>query len=188
MLVPAAGNTEPAHTKACHPPRVTIAAAHGATLYSGQSKRRSDMADETTMGPVGYLVVEFPPDTVTGEGLLALVDLVDKGVVRVLDLVFAQKAEDGTVTVIDVTDLDGDGELDLTIFEGASSNLLDDDDISKAGGVLAPGASAAILLFENLWAIPFVQALRTGGAQLVAAGFVPQDDLAASLDLAESVA
>jgi len=146
------------------------------------------MADDTaTMGPVGYLVVEFPPSEPTGRGLAALIDLVDQGTIRVLDLVFARKDVDGTVTVVDISDLDGDGELDLTIFEGAASNLLDDSDVDKAGDILEPGASAAILLYENLWAIPFVSALRESGAQLIAAGFVPQDELAASLDLADAV-
>jgi hypothetical protein len=138
--------------------------------------------DSTTLGPVGYLVVEFPPSEPTGKGLDALVALVDAGTIRVLDLVFARKDTDGTVTVIDLSDIDGDGELDLTIFEGASSDLLGESDIDEAGAALAPGASAAILLYENRWAIPFVTALRESGAQLVAAGFIPQDDLMASLD------
>jgi len=140
------------------------------------------MADDSTLGPVGYLVVEFPPSEPTGKGLAALVDLVDRGVIRVLDLVFARKDEDGTVTVIDLTDIDGDGELDLAVFSGASSDVLGEEDVNEAGEALAPGASAAILLYENTWAIPFVSALRESGAQLVAAGFIPQDDLIATLD------
>jgi hypothetical protein len=139
------------------------------------------MADNDTLGPVGYLVVEFPPSEPTGKGLAALVDLVDGGVIRILDLVFARKDEDGSITVVDLTDIDGDGELDLAVFTGASSDLLDEGDVNEAGEALAPGASAAILLYENRWAIPFVQALRESGAQLVAAGFVPQDDLAAAV-------
>jgi len=138
--------------------------------------------DNATMGPVGYLVVEFPPSEPTGRGLAALIDLVDRGIIRVLDLVFARKDEDGTITVIDVTDIDGDGELDMAVFQGASSNLLDDGSVDEAGAALAPGASAAILLYENSWAIPFVTALREGGAELVAAGFIPQNELAAALD------
>ena len=140
------------------------------------------MADDTTMGPVAYLVVEFPPSTPTGNGLSALVDLVDGGIIRVLDLVFVRKGEDGVTRMAAIADLDGDGELDLAVFEGASSDLLDDSDVEKAGDVLQNGASAALLLYENSWAVPFVNALRDGGAQLVAAGFVPQDELAASLD------
>jgi hypothetical protein len=133
---------------------------------------------QTTMGPVGFLVVEFPKDTMTGRGLAALVDLVDQGLIRVLDLIFVTKGDDGSTTLLEVTDLDGDGELDLTIFEGASSGMLDDDDVTNAGSVLAPGASGAVLLYENRWAVPFVDALRGSGAELVAAGFVPADELA----------
>ena len=140
------------------------------------------MADDTTMGPVAYLVVEFPPSTPTGKGLSALVDLVDGGIIRVLDLVFVRKGEDGVTRMAAIADLDGDGELDLAVFEGASSDLLDDSDVAKAGDVLQNGTSAALLLYENSWAVPFVNTLRDGGAQLVAAGFVPQDELAASLD------
>ena len=96
----------------------------------------------TELGPVDYLVVEFPGSRMTGEGLPLLVDLVDRGLIRVLDLVFVKKEEDGAVTMIQIADLDGDGQLDLAVFEGASSGLLDDDDLAEAGGVLEPGSSA----------------------------------------------
>jgi hypothetical protein len=85
-----------------------------------------------------------------------------------------------------VTDLDGDGELDLAIFEGASSGLLGETDAAEAGQAIEPGSSAAVLLFENRWAAPFVQALRDGGAEVVAAGYVPQDELLSTLDDTEA--
>src|SRR5262245_560759 len=138
------------------------------------------------MGPVSYLVVEFPGNKMTGEGLAALVDLVDRGLVRVLDLVFVMRDTDGSVTAIELRDIDGDGELDLTVFEGASSGLLDASDLDQAGSVLEEGASAAILVFENSWAIPFVRGLRSGGAEVVAAGYIPHDDLVLALDAAEA--
>ncbi len=138
------------------------------------------MADDT-LGPVAYLVVEFPPSTPTGKGLRALVDLVDRGEIRVLDLVFVRKGEDGVTRMAAIADFDNDGELDLAVFEGASSDILDESDVEKAGDVLQNGASAALLLYENRWAVPFVDALREGGAQLVAAGFIPQDELAETL-------
>jgi hypothetical protein len=144
------------------------------------------MADDTdVMGPVGYLVVEFPGNKMTGEGLPTLVDLVDSGVIRVLDLIFVMKDDDGTVHAAELRDFDGDGEMDLAVFEGASSGLLSEEDISQGGGVLEPGSSGAVLIYENRWAAPFTAALRRGGAQLVAAGFIPQDDLMASLDTLE---
>ena len=138
------------------------------------------------MGPVSYLVVEFPGNKMTGEGLAALVDLVDLGIVRVLDLVFVMRDTDGSITAMELRDIDGDGELDLTVFEGASSGLLDSSDLEQAGSVLEEGASAAILVFENSWAIPFMRGIRNGGAEVIAAGYIPADDLVAALDAAEA--
>jgi hypothetical protein len=138
------------------------------------------------MGPVSYLVVEFPGNKMTGEGLAALVDLVDLGIVRVLDLVFVMRDTDGSITAMELRDIDGDGELDLTVFEGASSGLLDPSDLEQAGSVLEEGASAAILVFENSWAIPFMRGIRNGGAEVVAAGYIPVEDLVAALDAAEA--
>ena len=145
------------------------------------------MADDVSeMGPVDYLVVEFPGSRMTGEGLPLLVDLVDRGLIRILDLVFVKKEEDGAVTAVQIADLDGDGELDLAVFEGAASGLLGEDDLAEAGGVLEPGSSAGILVYENVWAAPFAAALRRGGGQLVASGRIPVPALLAAVDAAES--
>jgi hypothetical protein len=143
------------------------------------------MSDLEEMGPVDYLVVEFPGSKMTGEGLPLLVDLVDQGIIRILDLVFISKDLDGTIAGIAVADLDGDGELDLAVFEGVSSGLLDEDDVSEAASVLEPGSSAGILVYENTWAAPFAAALRRGGAQLVAGGRIPVPALVAALDALE---
>ena len=145
------------------------------------------MAEEA-MGPVSFLIVEFPGNKMTGEGFPLLVDLVDRGLIRILDLVFVTRATDGSIEAVELRDLDGDGDLDLTIFEGASSGLLDESDFADASSVIEPGSSAAILIFENRWATGFIQALRRGGAELVAAGYIPQDDLAMSLDQTETAA
>jgi Family of unknown function (DUF6325) len=140
------------------------------------------MVEPESVGPVSYLVVEFPDNRMTGEGFPLLLDLVDRGIIRILDLVFISRDVQGTTTRIELSDLDADGQLDLSVFEGASSGLLDESDFADAASVLNPGSSAGILLFENRWAAPFVQSLRQGGAELIAAGFIPQDTLLASLE------
>jgi len=144
------------------------------------------MPDDTTeLGPISYLIVEFPGNRMTGEGLDVLVDLVDRGIVRVLDLLFVARDEDGSTRMIELQDIDNDGELDIAVFEGASSGILDESDMADAASVIEPGSSAGVLIFENRWALPLTQALRRGGAELVAAGYIPHDDLAASLDATE---
>ncbi|KJY23116.1 MULTISPECIES: DUF6325 family protein [Streptomyces] len=137
------------------------------------------------MGPVDYLVVEFPGNRMTGEGLPLLVDLVDRGIIRILDLVFVRKDADGSVVALELKDAGG-GEMDLTVFEGAASGLLGQDDIDEAGAALEAGNSAGILVYENVWAAPFARALRRGGAQLVAGGRIPVQALLASLDAMEA--
>jgi hypothetical protein len=145
------------------------------------------MNDEIELGPVDYLIVEWPAGKQpTGEGLKLLADFTDRGLINVLDLVFVQKNEDGSVAGLALMDLDADGELDLVEFEGASSGLLSQDDYDDAGAALEPGASAAILLYENSWARPFVKAVKAGGAQLIASGRIPADDLAAAVDTLET--
>jgi len=96
------------------------------------------------MGPIDYLVVEFPGSRMTGEGLPLLVDLVDRGIIRILDPLFVKKELDGSVAGVAIADLDKDGTLDLAVFEGASSGMLGQDDIDEAGGVLEPGSSAGM--------------------------------------------
>ena len=142
--------------------------------------------DVEAMGPISYLIVEFPGNRMTGEGLPILVDLVDQGLIRIVDLLFATRDDDGSLRVVELRDLDLDGQIDVALFEGVSSGLLDESDLADAASVIEPGSSAAILLFENRWARSFTQALRRGGAELVAAGYIPQDALAASLDAAEA--
>jgi hypothetical protein len=146
------------------------------------------MTDEIELGPVDYLVVEFPGNKMTGEGLPLLVDLVERGIIRILDLVFVRKDADGSVQAFEIADFDADGKLDLAVFEGASSGLLDESDLADAGTVIEAGSSAAILVFENRWAAPFIGALRRGGAELVASGRIPVQDLLDALTTAEAAA
>ncbi|MFI6846509.1 DUF6325 family protein [Kitasatospora sp. NBC_00085] len=137
-------------------------------------------------GPIDYVVIEFPGSRLTGEGMPLLVDLVDRGIIRILDLTFVTKQDDGTVTGLELADVTGDGKLDLTVFEGASSGLFDEGDLTEAGSLLAPGDSAAVLLYENLWAAPLAAALRRAGARMIAGGRVPVQDVIEALEVLDS--
>jgi hypothetical protein len=134
------------------------------------------------VGPIDYLVVEFPGSKLTGKAFPLLVDLVDRGLIRILDLLFVKRELDGRIVGLQVADLDHDGVLDFAIFEGARSGILGQDDLDEAAEVIQPGNSAGILIYENLWAAPFAAALLESGAQLVASGRIPVPDVIAALD------
>ena len=142
----------------------------------------SDTGTDLEMGPIDYLVVEWPDRQPTGEAAPYLLDLVDRGLIRILDLAFITKAEDGSVAQLEVTDL-GD---DYAVFAGASSGLISNDDTDEAASALEPGTSAALLVYENSWAAPFASAMRRSGAQLVASGRIPTQALIAALDSVEA--
>src|SRR4051812_33138392 len=137
------------------------------------------------MGPVDYIVLEWPGRQPTGEVAPLIVDLVDRGIIRILDVAFIAKDADGTVVAIDVADL-GDGGEAFSDFDGAASGLLDASDLEDAGAALEPGTSAAVLVWENRWAAPVAIALRRSGGQLVASGRIPVQALLASLDAVEA--
>jgi hypothetical protein len=134
------------------------------------------------MGPIDYVVVEFPGSRLTGRAFPMLVDLVERGIIRIIDLMFIRKEMDGSIRGLTIADLDHDGTLDLAIFEGAASGLLGATEMGEAGGALEPGNSAAVLVYENVWAAPFAAELRRSGAELVAAGRIPADEVIAALD------
>jgi hypothetical protein len=138
---------------------------------------------EIELGPIDYIVIEWPSTRQpTGAALPLLVDLVDRGLIRVLDLAFVHVEDDGSVTGIDINAVGGE----LSVFEGASTGLIDEDDLNQAGSVLERGSSAALLVYENTWAAPFATALRKGGAQLVSSGRIPVNAILARLDALES--
>src|SRR5918995_6926421 len=133
------------------------------------------------MGPIDFLMVEFPHRQTPGEGLPILVDLAESGIVRVLDLAFLRKEPDGTVRRVDVADLGPE----FAVFEGASSGLLDQEDLDNAAEAIAPDSAAGLLVYENRWAAPFAVAMRRGGGQLVASGRIPVQAILAALDATE---
>ena len=139
------------------------------------------------LGPIDYLLVEWPGGKPTGEALPHLVDLVDRGLIRLLDLAFIAKAEDGSVARIEIADLGGEVP-EVAVFAGVSSGLVSDEEVGQAGEVLEAGTAAALLIYENRWAAPFAAAARRSGAQLVASGRIPVEDVLASLDALEETA
>lgn len=136
------------------------------------------------MGPIDYVVIEWPGRQPTGEAAPIIVDLVERGIVRVLDVAFMTKAEDGTVAGVELAEVAGE-VAELKVFEGASSGLLGDEDLSEAGEALDSGTSAAVLVYENTWAAPLATALRRSGGQLVAGGRIPVQAVLAALEAAE---
>jgi hypothetical protein len=138
------------------------------------------------VGPIDYLAVEFPGARLTGQGLAALVDLTERGIIRVLDLAVAKVDEDGSCVAVALADLDGDGELDLAVFEGVRSGLVDDDDLVNSAALVEPGNAVGVIVYENTWAGPFVTAMREAGAEVIASGRIPADEVVAALEALES--
>jgi hypothetical protein len=144
--------------------------------------------DAPEMGPVDYLVMEFATERMTGESLPILLDLAGRGTIRILDLAFVRKDRDGVVTSLTIAELDSDEDLDLTPFEGAGTGLVDRDDLDEAGRILEPGRAAVLVVYENSWAAALVGALHRSGAQVVAGGRIPHQDLLDALSAVEPVA
>jgi hypothetical protein len=139
------------------------------------------------MGPIDYVVLEWAGDQpVTGEVMPLLLDLVDRGMIRILDIAFLVKEQDGSVDAIEFAELTQNGG-GLAAFEGAASGLLGQDDLEEAATALEPGTVAGVLVWENRWAAPIAVALRRSGGQLVASGRIPVQAILASLDATEAV-
>ena len=126
------------------------------------------------LGPVDWLVVEFP-GTDYGKGQVApyLQDLVDRGLVRVLDLVFLRKDKDGTLEMGEISNLDQSELGELRASEAELAMVLSEQDVVDLAETIEPGNSAVVLVWENLWAAPFGSAVRHAGGQLVASGRIP---------------
>jgi Family of unknown function (DUF6325) len=144
----------------------------------------TDDLDE--LGPIDVVVIGYPADApMTGEAVPILVDLVDRGIVRVLDVLFVTKGEDGAFAGFTVDGIDKDRIGDFTIFEGASSGLLGDEDAESAAAAMEPGESAVVLVYENRWAAPFAAAVRRNGGQLIATQRIPTQELIGALERLE---
>ena len=157
-----------------------------AAVSSGASVTRAPNGDAEPiideMGPIDFTVIEFPHRRQAGEGLPILVDLVDRGIIRVLDLAFIRKEADGTVYQVELSDLGPE----MAVFDGASTGILTQDDFNDAAATIAPDSAAGLLVYENRWAAPLAVALRKGGAQLVASWRIPIQGILAALDETEA--
>jgi hypothetical protein len=146
-------------------------------------------AHDQELGPIDIAVIAYPADApMTGEAAPLLVDLVERGIIRVLDAMFVRKSEDGTFEGFEARDLDERGVGDFTVFEGASSGLLGEEDAAKAAEAIEPGSAAVMIVYENRWAAPFVAAVRRNGGVPIAFERVPAQDLIDALDAAEATA
>jgi hypothetical protein len=144
-------------------------------------------AEHDELGPIDVAVIAWPPGApMTGEAAPILLDLVDRGIVRIFDAMFVTKGEDGTVAGFEAKDLDRDVVGDFHVFEGASSGLLGDDDVAQAGEALEPGMSAAVIVYENRWVVPFAAAVRRNGGQLLDFQRISPAELIEVLDATEA--
>ena len=139
------------------------------------------------LGPVDVVVIAYPPGApMTGEAVPLLIDLVDRGIIRVFDALFVKKEQDGTFSGFDARNLSDKGVGDFAVFEGASSGLLGDEDAAQAAEAIEPGSAAVMIMYENRWAAPFVAAVRRNGGVPVAFERIPAQDVIDALDAAEA--
>jgi len=139
------------------------------------------------LGPIDIVLIGYPAGApMTGEAGSEMLDLVDRGVIRVLDALFVEKEQDGTFSGFDARGLEAGSVGDFTVFEGASSGLLGDDDLATAAEALEPGTAAAMILYENRWAAPFAAAVRRNGGELIDNQRIPHENVLAALDAAEA--
>ena len=140
-------------------------------------------AHDEEFGPVDIAVIAYPADApMTGEAIPLFLDLVKNGVIRVLDVMFVTKNEDGSFSGFDARDLTDKGVGDFVAFEGASSGLLGDEDVKQTADSIEPGSAAVVLVYENRWAAPFIAAVRRNGGIPVAFERIPVQDLIDTLD------
>ena len=137
------------------------------------------------LAPVDYVVIEFEGFEPTGEGLTILVDLVERGIIRILDFEVIKRNEDGSVIGLRAEDVSQFGVASLDVFIGASTGILAQDDFDTIGAILRPGTLGAAILYENTWARPFVKHVLDNGGEVIASGRVTVDELAAALGVKE---
>jgi hypothetical protein len=144
------------------------------------------MSDEE-IGPIDIVVIGYPPGApMTGEAAGIMVDLVERGIIRVLDAAFVIKQEDGSFSGMAVADMEADRVGDFAVFDGAQSGLVGDDDMAQVAEEMEPGSAAAVIVYENRWAAPFAAAVRRNGGRLIASERIGAQDLMDALEVLDS--
>jgi hypothetical protein len=138
--------------------------------------------DDDVLGPIDFLLIQCDIDRMNGEAAAAMADLIDRGIVRLYDLLLLRKDHDGSVDVIELTDLSDDALGGFAAFAGARSGLVGDDDIVDAAEAMEPGKAAALIVYENAWAEPFVAAAHRAGAEVIASARIPASAVLEVLD------
>src|SRR5215213_3623584 len=175
-------------TVVIHPERVKRGAPAGFSVAHGHRRTEATMAaQEEELGPVDIVVIGYPADApMTGEAIPLLLDLVDQGIIRVLDVLFVMQGPDGTFSGFEATDVEPDRIGDMHVFAGASSGLLGTDDVTTVAETIEPGTAAVMIMYENRWAAPFAAAVRRNGGVVLDNQRIPHADVVAALDAAES--
>src|SRR3954453_8489679 len=139
------------------------------------------------LGPVDYVIVEFPAAaaTFTGEMAQELLTLIDKGTIRVIDLIILVKNDDGSVDAMELEDIEELGEL--RTLEAELAELLAEEDVANLAAAMAPGSTAGVIVYENLWAAPFASAARRSGGQMIANGRIPMQAILAAIEADEAL-
>jgi hypothetical protein len=141
------------------------------------------------LGPIDIVVIAYPADApMTGEAVPIMLDLVKRGIIRVLDVLFVMQNADGTFSGFEASDLTDKGVGDFKEFEGATSGLLGDDDVATASQALEPGSAAVMIVYENRWAAPFAAAVRRNGGVVIDNQRIPVQDVMDALDAVEATA
>jgi hypothetical protein len=141
----------------------------------------SDGDEIQDMGPIDWLLIEFDRP-LTGRAAAPLLDLVERGLIRILDIMFIRKLSDGSVQAIEISDFPGDEAVHIDVFDGLATGILGEEDLTAAGEALEVDTRAIMLVFENTWAAPFAVAVREAGGFLVDQGRIPVQSIVAALE------
>jgi len=137
--------------------------------------------DEDILGPIDYLAIEFPDTHISGGAFELLMQLVQRGIIEVLDLEFVAKSADGTVRKVGLDSIEHDSDVDVTLWLAAESGLLDASDLTTVAADMEPGKVAAIVVYENVWAVPLLTTVERGHARIIGAARIDAEDVIAAL-------